>query len=307
MNDRIAGIKVFIRVARSGSVSRAAEQLGISQPSASRLLSALERRLGTSLLTRSTRALSLTQAGTDYLSKIEPIIAALDAADQAVRAAKSELRGTLRIGLPISIAIREVIPRLPVFLKAHPSLRVDLATGDGHQHLVRDAIDVAIRIGKLNDSAATFRRIGTNRRILVASPMYLSYAGAPRVPADLTQHSIASGPVATNRQAWRFVRGGRQVAVRVHGLISSNVNEAAVAAATSGLGIASCGVWGCRSELESGQLIQVLEDWSLGAVPVNAVYPAGRASKLAARTFVEYLITELRGSALAPAIHVGSE
>lgn len=307
MNDRVAGIKVFIRVARSGSVSRAAEQLGISQPSASRLLSALERELGASLLTRSTRALSLTQAGADYLSQIEPIIAALEAANQAVRVTRSELRGTLRIALPISIAIREVIPRLPPFLKAHPSLRVDLATGDVHRYLVRDAIDVAIRMGKLGDSAATYKRIGTNRRILVASPMYLSEVGALRVPADLTRHSIATGPIATNRHVWRFARDGRKVSVRIRSIISSNVNEAAVAAAVSGLGIASCGVWGCRSELESGLLVQVLEDWSLGSEPVHAVYPAGRASKLAARTFVEYLIAQLRGSALAPAVHASNE
>lgn len=307
MNDRMAGIKVFIRVARAGSVSRAAEQLGISQPSASRLLSALERDLGASLLTRSTRALSLTQAGADYLAQVEPIIAALEAANQAVRMNRSELRGTLRIGLPISIAIREVIPRLPPFLKAHPSLRVDLATGDVHQHLVRDGIDVAIRMGKLNDSAATYKRIGTNRRILVASPTYLNHAGTPRVPADLPKHSITSAPVAANRQAWRFVRGDRKVSVRIHSTISSNVNEAAVAAAVSGLGIASCGAWGCRSELEKGTLVQVLDDWSLGAVPVHAVYPAGRASKPAARKFIEYLIVELRGSILAPTNHAGSE
>jgi DNA-binding transcriptional LysR family regulator len=307
MNDRIAGIKVFIRVARAGNVSRAAEQLGISQPSASRLLSALERELGASLLTRSTRALSLTQAGAEYLLKVEPLIAALETADQAVRITKTELRGTLRIGLPISIAIREVIPRLPGFLKTHPSLRVDLATGDVHRHLVRDGIDVAIRMGKLNDSTATSRRIGTNRRILVASPKYLSRAGAPRVPADLTKHSMTCGPDAANRKAWRFVRGDRMVFARVHSVISSNVNEAAVAAAVSGLGIASCGVWGCRRELESGILVRVLDDWNLGAVPVHVVYPAGRASKLAARMFVEYLIAELRGSALAPVVHAGNE
>jgi DNA-binding transcriptional LysR family regulator len=307
MNDRMAGLKVFVRVARAGSVSRAAEQLGISQPSASRLLSALERDLGVSLLTRSTRALSLTQAGADYLSQVEPIMAALETANQAVRMAKSELRGTLRIGIPISIAIREVIPRLPPFLKAHPSLRVDLVTGDAHQHLVRDGIDIAVRIGKLNDSAATYKRIGTNRRILVASPTYLSYAGTPRVPPDLAKHSIVSGPGPGNRQAWRFVRGDRKVSVRIHTLVSSNVNETAVAAAVNGLGIAPCGVWGCRSELESGTLVRVLEDWSLGAVPVHAVYPAGRASKLAARIFVDYLLAELRGSILAPPIHASDE
>lgn len=307
MNDRIAGIKVFIRVARSGSVSRAAEQLGMSQPSASRLLSALERELGASLLTRSTRALSLTQAGAEYLSQVEPLIAALEAADQAVRIAKTELRGTLRIGLPVSIAIREIIPRLPEFLKGHPSLRIDLATGDVHQHLVRDAIDVAIRMGKLNDSTATYRRIGTNRRILVASPKYLSRAGAPRVPADLAKHSMVCGPDAANRQAWRFVRGDRAVSARIQSVVSSNVNEAAVAAAVSGLGIASCGMWGCRRELESGMLVWVLDDWSLGALPVHAVYPAGRASKLAARMFVEYLIADLRGSALAPVVHAEDE
>jgi DNA-binding transcriptional LysR family regulator len=284
----------FIRVARSGSVSRAAEQLGISQPSASRLLSALERDLGVSLLTRSTRALALTQAGAEYLARVEPLVAALEEANRTARHSKSELRGALRIGLAVSIAIREIIPRLPAFLRKHPQLKVELITDDRHQHLVRDGIDVAVCMGELADSAATYRRI------LVASPKYLGKSGTPRTPVELAKHAVVAGPSAMRRGAWKFTRGDKRASVKIQSVISSNVNEAAVAAAVNGLGIALCGVWGCRGELETGALIPVLKDWDMGAVPVYAVYPAGRAAKSAARLFVEYLIGELRGTPLAP-------
>jgi DNA-binding transcriptional LysR family regulator len=298
MNDQITGIRLFIRVARSGSVSRAAEQLGISQPTASRLLSALERELGVSLLARSTRALSLTQGGAEYLSRVEPLIAALEEANQAARQSKSELRGALRIGLPVSIAIREVIPRLPAFLNKHPQLKVELVTNDSHQHLVRDGIDVAICMGELADSPATYRKIGSNRRLLVASPKYLSKSGNPRTPAELSRHAVVAGPAAQRECAWKFTRAEKKAAVRVQTVITSNVNEAAVAAAVNGLGIALCGVWGCRSELESGLLSIVLKDWDMGAVPVYVLYPAGRATKSAARLFVDHLAGDLKSTVL---------
>src|SRR6201999_3447122 len=135
MNDRLVALKVFIRAARTGSFNPAGKELGFSQPSASRLVAALEKELGVSLLTRNTRAVTLTQAGTDYLNRIEPVVAALEEANQAARG-EGELRGTLRVGLPASIAIREVIPRLPRFMSEHKSLKIELAMDDYRQDMV---------------------------------------------------------------------------------------------------------------------------------------------------------------------------
>lgn len=178
MSDRLLALKTFVRVARLGSFSRAARELGLSQPSASRIVSTLERDVGAALMVRTTRALTLTEAGTDYLARVEPLLAALEDADQAARGT-DELRGTLRIGLSSSFAVREVIPRLPTFMTRHPALRIDLTIDDQHQNLVVEGVDVALRFGALADSNATARLLDASPRLLVASPAYLRRAGAP--------------------------------------------------------------------------------------------------------------------------------
>jgi DNA-binding transcriptional LysR family regulator len=293
MNDQLTAIRAFVHVARTGSFSRAASQLGISQPSVSRTIGQLERELGVALIVRTTRSASLTQAGREYLARVEPVLVALEEAKQSVASA-GELQGQLRIGLPASIAIREVIPRLPAFLAAHPKLTIDLSMDDKQQNLVRDAIDVAIRIGDLGDSSATCRRIGTNQRLLVASRRYLERAGRLHSPGDLENHAVILGPPGNHQPAWTFERDGRSSTVKVHGALTVNVNEAAVAAAVGGMGIVSCGLWGCRSELETGVLIQVLKEWRMGSVPVHAVFPGGRAAKAAAKSFVDYFEAGLK-------------
>jgi DNA-binding transcriptional LysR family regulator len=293
MKDRLVALKVFIRAARTGSFTRAGKELGFSQPSASRLVAALERELGVSLLTRNTRAVTLTQAGTDYLNRIEPVVAALEEANQAARG-EGELRGTLRIGLSANVAIREIIPRLPKFLEKHKDLAIDLAMDDHRQDLVRDAIDVAIRYGPLTDSGATSRKIGVNQRLLVASPAYLKRNGRPKSPADLADHLVIIGPPGAGHDAWSFEKDGRTVSLTVEGRFTANVSEAAVAAGVNGLGIVSCGVWGCRVELKDGRLMQILKDWNMPSTDVFALFPAGRAAKLAARSFIAYLVEDLK-------------
>jgi DNA-binding transcriptional LysR family regulator len=158
MNDRLLALKLFVRVARTGSFSRAGKDLKLSQPSASRLIASLEREVGAALFARSTRAVVLTDVGIDYLARVEPALAILEEATQAIHG-KGILRGVLRIGLPASMAIREVIPRLPAFMSKHPALRVDLAMDDGGQDVIRDAIDVAIRSGEFENSSAPGRRV----------------------------------------------------------------------------------------------------------------------------------------------------
>ena len=179
MSDRILALKVFVRVARLGSFSAAARNLGLSQPSASRVVATLEREVGAALISRTTRALALTEAGIDYLNRVEPLLAALDEADHAARGT-GELRGTLRVGLSSSFAAREVIPDLPPFISRHPALRVDLAIDDQYQNLVVEGVDVALRFGALANSNATARLLDSSPRLLIASPGYLRQAGTPR-------------------------------------------------------------------------------------------------------------------------------
>jgi DNA-binding transcriptional LysR family regulator len=292
MNDRLLALKLFVRLARTGSFSQAGKDLKLSQPSASRLIAAFEREVGVKLFVRSTRAVALTESGADYLARIEPALAEIEEAAQALRG-KGALRGNLRIGVPASAAIREVIPRLPGFLAKHPELRIDLAVDDGRQDLIREGIDVAIRFGKLEDSSATAVRIGTNPLLVAASPAYLKRAGRPGTPNDLPKHSMMIGLPGTN-SACSFEKDGRVVSVKADAPLSANIREAAVAGAVAGIGVVACSLWGCRAELRSGALVQILKDWDMGTAEVHAVYPAGRGVKTAARSFVDYFQKDLK-------------
>ncbi|HEU4665411.1 MAG TPA: LysR family transcriptional regulator [Dokdonella sp.] len=292
MTDRIFALRVFAQVARTGSFSKAARELALSQPSVSRIVAALEAEIGVALMTRTTRGLRLTDAGSDYLARIEPILDALEEADHAARGT-GELRGVLRVALSSGFAAREVIPRLAGFMARHPALRIELLMSDQRQDLVGERIDVALRFGALTDSNATARLIGVSPRIVVAAPSYLRRAGTPRSPEQLAGHAMIVGPSRTG-QPWTFERDGRSHSVRVEGRLKITTHEAAIAAAVAGLGIVSTALWGCREELAAGTLVALLPDWHTGSVEVHALFPAGRAAKPAARAFADHVIGGMR-------------
>jgi len=190
MNDRFLSLQLFARVARVGSFSIAGLEMGLSQPTASRIVAALEKKVGVALFTRTTRAVTLTEAGADYLGRVEAILAALEEADHAARGT-GELRGVLRIALSTSFAVRSVLPCLSVFAEQHPKLRMEFILNDEKQDLIGDAIDVALRIGALGDSSsAVAKKIGVNHRVLAASPAYL--ARAARLPFSPISPDIPS-------------------------------------------------------------------------------------------------------------------
>jgi len=272
-------------VARSGSFSRAARELELSQPSASRIVAALEREIGATLFTRSTRALSLTEAGAEYLGRVETALAALDEAEQAARGT-GELRGVLRVAASSSFTERALISRLDEFLVRNPKLRMVLLVNDQRQALVTEGVDVAFRFGSLDDSAATARRLGSIERVLVGSPAYLRRAGRPKAPADLKSHAIIEGPIGTD--GWTFEKDGRRISLRLEGRVVVSANESAVAAAVTGLGIATTSIIASRNELANRSLVRVLPDWQMGSLDVHAVFPAGRAAKAAARALAEH-------------------
>lgn len=267
--------------------------MGLSQPSVSRIISGLEGELGAALFVRTTHAVTLTEAGAEYLARVEPILAALEEADLKVTGI-GELRGRLRVGASTSFAIREIIPRLPAFLDQHPALRIDLVLTDSRQDLITESIDVVVRFGPLGDSALIARKLGESRRILVASPTYLERAGTPAIPADLVNHRVVVSPVGAASAAWVFRKDGKSSSVRVEGHIVITTNEGSTAAAAAGLGIVSTGHWACRSEIERGTLVQLLPDWDMGVFEAHAVLSGGRAAKPSARAFVDYVVGSLR-------------
>ena len=288
-------LRLYTRVARLGSFSAAARECGLSQSQASRIVADLETELHVRLLSRTTRAVVPTEAGSEFLARIEPILAALDEAEHSVREG-GDLHGLLRMSMPTSFGIRDVIPRLAAFAARHPNLHIQLQLGDRRQDLVRDAVDVAIRLGRLADSTATAKRIATIPRVVVASPDYLARSGTPQVPEDLARHRIVGGTAAAVPTAWRFERNGQESAVALEPHFSTDENEGAIAAVVAGFGITSTSGWACRRELENGALVRLLPEWTLAGIPVHAYFPMGRATRAAARAAIDHLVSAFERS-----------
>jgi DNA-binding transcriptional LysR family regulator len=283
-------LRLYTRVARLGSFSAAARECGLSQSQASRIVADLEAELGARLLSRTTRAVVPTEAGGEFLARVEPILAALDEAEHSVREG-GELRGLLRMSMPTSFGIRDVIPRLAPFAERHPMLHIDLQLGDHRQDLIKAAVDVAIRLGRLPDSTATTKRIATIPRVVVASPEYLARHGAPGMPEDLVEHRIVGGTASAVPTAWRFLRDDQETIIKLEPHFSTDENEGAIAASAAGFGITSTSGWACRRELESGVLVRLLPEWALAGIPVHAYFPMGRATRAAARTAIDHLVS----------------
>lgn len=292
MNDKLLALRLFVRVAHTGSFSAVARELDLSQPSVSRIIAALEEDVGGALVTRTTRAVTLTDVGTDYLTRVETILASLEEADHVARGSQ-ELRGELRVAMSSSFGVREIIPVMPGFLARHPSLKVSMLMSDQRQDPIKEGADVALRLGDLADSTTTARLIGRTQRLIVASPAYLKANGTPEKPADLAAHAAIVGPAGTSAGTWSFQKDGQRVSTRINARLNVSVNEAAVAAAVAGMGIVTTALWGCRAELANGTLVQLLPDWKMGEVEVHGMFAPGRLPKPAARALVEYLIAEL--------------
>lgn len=288
MKDLLS-FRLFTRVARLGSISAAARDCGLSQSQASRIVAELEASLGVRLLSRTTRAVLPTEAGSEFLVRAEAILDAVEDAQNSVRD-DGELRGMVRISMPGTVGYREVIPRLPGFLALHPRLRVEVILEDQRQDLIRDAVDVSIRMGKLADSGATVQLLAAVPRVILAARSYIDRAGLPAMPTDLAHHRIIGGPSGTS---WTFERNGEVVALDLKPQITVNDNEGAVVAAISGLGICWTAMRTVRREVLDGSLIEVLPDWTRPPVNIHAYFPLGRGTRQAARALVAYLKAEL--------------
>jgi DNA-binding transcriptional LysR family regulator len=196
--------------------------------------------------------------------------------------------------MPTSFGIREAIPHFASFAERHPHLHIQLQLGDRRHDLVRQAVDVAIRLGRLSDSTATAKLIATIPRVVVASPEYLARHGVPETPDDLIRHRILGGSAAAVPTAWRFERNGQASAIKLEPHFSTDENEAATAAAAAGFGITSTSGRACRRELEAGVLVRLLPEWTLAGIPVHAHFPMGRATRAAARAAIDHLVAAFR-------------
>ena len=292
MSDRIQQLTVFTRAADAGSFSRAARELGLSQPSVSRIVGELEARLGVKLVLRTTRRLTLTDAGAAFLARARRVLSELEDAEDVARGIDS-LRGTIRVALPVLFGTRAVIPRLPEFLARYPDLRVQLMLADERQDLVVEGADVAIRFGPLGDSAFGARRIATTERWVAATPAYLQARGVPRTPGDLAQHDCIFGPGGFGRARWTFTRAGKTVSVPVRGRVRTDSAAGMFACLMAGMGIAIASDVMSAPEIESGTLVRLLPGWAMERADVYAVFPAGPRPSAKVRALVDHIARNL--------------
>jgi DNA-binding transcriptional LysR family regulator len=299
MSDRLQELAVFVRAAESGSFSKAARELGLSQPSVSRIIGELETRLGVKLLLRTTRRITVTDAGTLFLERAREILAGLEDAEDAARGLDS-LRGTIRMALPVIYGTRVVVPLLGKFLAAHPLLRVELRVADERQDLIAEGADIAIRLGRLEDSVFGARKLATLDRLLAASPTYLKARGVPKTPGDLARHDCIFGPGGFGGGTWSFTRNETVTTVDVRGRAQSNSGPGIFACMLAGLGVGMASTVMIGPEIKSGALVQVLRGYRMTPVEVHAVFPSGPRPSAKVRAFVDYLAAELSGGTQLP-------
>lgn len=282
----LADMEVFARVVTAGGMSAAGRELGLSPAVISKRIKRLEERLGTRLIQRTTRQLSLTEAGQGYYERVVAILASIEEADGFVMRRSEVARGTLRVSAPTSFGRLHIAPHLRTFLKANPDLVVHLELSDSFVDIVGEAYDLAVRIGELDDSSFVARRLAPNHRLLVAAPSYLSAKGMPETLAALSDHVLLSH----NADTWRLEGPGGLQAVRVHGPLRTNSSEVVREAVLAGIGIALRSTWDVGPELKDGQLKVVLPDWRASRrVAVHAVYPTRRFLPQKVRVFVDWL------------------
>lgn len=282
---------MFRRVVEAGSLTRAARSLGMGQPNVTRLLNALEQRLGTVLLHRSTRGLHPTEAGQTFYEEAGKALAVLEEAEEAVRGAQAGLRGTLRVAATPVFFRGSLMQWLPEFLLRHPALAIDLVPGERVlDDMVAEGVDVALRFGPVQQETLVARLLGRFAVELYASPAYLERRGMPDGPMALSEHLFCLGrPDREGPLVLEDARGER-VTVARHGRVRSDDTEVLEAAAQAGLGLVLLPPWRAAPHVEAGRLRAVLPGWRSELRPVYAVWPATQPLSRRARVFVDMLV-----------------
>jgi DNA-binding transcriptional LysR family regulator len=285
---RLRDMEMFVRIVEAGSFSAAARDLNMGQPAVSKTIAGLEERLGVRLLIRSTRRLSPTEAGLAFYERALRAIAEANEAEAAARGAGAGLEGRLRIWAPVTFARLHIVPKVGEFLDAHPNLRLELVMDDRTVDLLTENIDAGFRLGVLTDSALTARKLAQADRLVVASPAYLAQRGVPASPGDLLEHDAVIYGQSAGGQEWLFRRGDSETKVRLQARLTLSAAEGVREAVLSGQGFAISSRWMFAPELESGEVVPVLGEWSLPPMDLWVIYPSGRLTTAKARAFVKW-------------------
>jgi DNA-binding transcriptional LysR family regulator len=287
---------VFVAVAEEQGFAAAARRLRMSPPAVTRAVALLERRLGVRLLTRTTRIVRTTDAGARYLEDARRILLETEEADEAAAGVNAVPRGHLAVTAPVLFGKIYVVPVLAAYQMTYTETTVSALFIDRVVNLVEEGLDVGIRIGQLPDSSLRAIRVGSVRRVVCASPAYLSKHGSPKSPADLARHSIITATSMSVGSEWTFAKGREKVSVRLSPRILVNTNDGALEAAKSGSGLTRLLSYQVASELAAGTLETVLSKFDDVSLPVHVIHREGRQGRAKVRSFVDLAVEQLRAN-----------
>jgi len=294
--DKFEDIQAFTAVVDAGSFTAAAERLGSAKSAISRRVSALEERLGVQLLRRTTRALNLTETGQSFYEHGKRILADLAEAEAAVQQEHGELRGRLRLALPLSFGVRHMCAPIATFQKRHPNVEFDLDLNDRRVNLIDDNFDMAIRIGRLTDSSLIARRLFDMRAVIAASPNYLHTHGEPRSPQDLKDHRCLVYSNLDDPDTWAYEGpDGEKGSVSVNRSMLASSGDFLCNAAAHGMGIVIQPTFIAAQAIRAGNLVPILTDYRIPLTPAYAVYPPARHLSYRVRAFIDFLAERFSG------------
>ncbi|VVD98445.1 LysR family transcriptional regulator [Pandoraea anhela] len=288
--NKLREIECFIAVVESGSFVKAAESLGISKTAVSRYVADLEARLGTRLLQRTTRRLSLTEPGQRYVERCRQILAELDEADAMAGEQDGEPAGPLRINAPHTFGVLHLAPLWPTFLAQFPHVSLDITLSDRLVDIVDEGYDLAIRISRLPDSSLVHRRLAVTRLVLCASPGYLAQHGTPRHPSELTRHETVGYSYFLHRREWHFDGPDGPVSVQTHARLIADNGDTCVAAAMAGSGIILQPAFLVQDALRDGRLVEFLSEYTQGERGIYVVYPSRKYLSAKVRAMIDFLV-----------------
>lgn len=288
--DRIQAVRLFVRVVDLGSFSKAAAELGMGQPAATKQVARMEALLGARLLHRTTHGVTPTEIGALYYEKCRLIAHHVEEAESVAALLQSQLQGGLRLSTSVAFGRRVLAPMVMRFMKLNPQLHVDLSCDDRYVNLVEQGIDVAIRMGRLADSSLGSRYLGLNPWVVVASPGYLAQRGAPATPQDLQGHDALVYSSVQGDARWQFTGPQGEVeSMPVRGPLRSNNLSTLLLAAREGLGVAALPRYVAEESIANGAVQSLLEGWTLPAQEIHAVYPSPRMVPAKVTQFIEWL------------------
>ncbi|MFO1313724.1 MAG: LysR family transcriptional regulator [Burkholderiales bacterium] len=294
--DRFQAISTFARVVEAGSFAGAAKRLGVSVSSVSRLVAELEAHLGSRLLNRTTRRISLTEAGRVFHERSVQLLADLEEAEASASEGAAVPRGTLRLSCPVSFGIDHIAPVVADFMRRHPAVKLELELSDRVVDLVDEGFDAAVRIGAVRGQNLVARRVGTSRLVCCASPGYLATHGEPRTPEDLARHACLLYQYAPQRDTWLFTgKDGEELRMRVSGPAYANNGDFLAALAREGIGIAYEPDFIVGGDVRAKALVPILRGYSKTQGSINVVYASRRHLSAKVRAFADFLAQRFAG------------